>query len=98
MKKLMTTHHICPTSRGGTDEYDNTKMIRDKKHRSLHILFANQTTCEKIRTILEMDKTALQWDFKRDIERILSLYDGLEYHTHVKDPEDIKDYLKLQHF
>ena len=77
-------HHKVPKSRWWTNHWDNMERMRVNKHRALHHLFENKTVTEKIRTILEMDKSVLQGDLLRDIERILNLYEWLEYHSHCK--------------
>jgi hypothetical protein len=78
-----STHHKCCRSKWWTNEKDNLVKLKVVHHRALHTIFQNDTTIEKIRRILQMDATVIQWDFKRDIERILDLYDWLEYHSHV---------------
>ena len=58
------------------------EKIKVNKHRAIHSLFENATTIEKIRIILEMDRSVLQGDTLHDIERVLDLHDWLEYHSH----------------
>ena len=79
-----SNHHKVPRSRWGTNENDNRESLRVTQHQALHTLFENQTTIEKIETILNMDETVLQGDFLRDIQPILDLYKWLEYHSHCR--------------
>ena len=41
MKELLTAHHICPTSRGGTNQ--TIVHLPNKFHQALHFLFGNMT-------------------------------------------------------
>ncbi len=80
--KKLTRHHRVPKSRWGTNTYDNIQKARVIDHRAIHQIFWTDTTIEKIERILQMDGSTLQGDFKRDVQRILNLYRGLEYHSH----------------
>jgi len=77
-------HHKVPKSRWWTNVEDNKKRTLKTIHRAIHTIFVNDTTIEKIQRILDMDWSALQWDFVRDVKRILELYKWLEYHSHCK--------------
>jgi len=79
-----STHHKVCRSKWWTNAKDNLVRLKVVQHRALHTIFQDDTTVEKIKRILEMDLTTLQWDFVRDIERILDLYEWLEYHSHCK--------------
>ena len=67
-----SNHHRVPNSRGGGNGYPNIKRIRVTIHRAIHTFFANQTTPEKIWTIIEMDKEILTEEFKRQILNVIS--------------------------
>lgn len=44
--QALTTHHIIPRSRGGSDEPDNLIMIMESYHDKYHDLFQNMTPQE----------------------------------------------------
>jgi hypothetical protein len=49
----ITSHHITPSSRGGTDDPENIAYIVDKYHRRYHKLFSNMTPDEIIIILVE---------------------------------------------
>lgn len=79
-KYQLSIHHIIAKEKGGTDEEENKVWLQEKEHQSLHRVFWNSNICMKIKRLLEIEDTALQWDFKRDILRILELYNWDVYH------------------
>ena len=76
-------HHKVPRSRNWNRDHDNIDRLKVTTHDAIHTLFWNSTFVEKINILINMDVKVLQWDFLRDIQRVLDLYDGLEYHNHV---------------
>lgn len=80
----MTRHHLLCSSRWGSNDSDNIKMLKSRIHRNWHQIFVNDVVSEQIRRILQMNESALQWDFCADIERILDLYDEDVYHPHIR--------------
>ena len=44
----LTKHHVLCSSRGGTNTYENIKMLPDNIHEAFHHLFANLTPEEII--------------------------------------------------
>ncbi len=77
-------HHIVARSKWWNNHPDNIDRMRITEHRALHTLFDNFDTITKIEKILDMEDTVLQWDFLRDIRRVLDLYRWQIYHNHVK--------------
>ncbi|MCR4329590.1 MAG: HNH endonuclease [Candidatus Roizmanbacteria bacterium] len=49
--QMLSTHHIIPTSRGGTDSPSNLKTVCVLKHRAWHALFSNMLPEEAIELI-----------------------------------------------
>jgi len=82
--RTYTWHHLLCKSRWWTNEPENLSEIKDTVHRSIHILFCNDTFPEQIRRLIEINQSTLQGDFIQDINRILDLYKGLEYHDGIK--------------
>jgi hypothetical protein len=48
-----TTHHILPSSRGGSNDKKNIVKVEDRYHRSYHHLFSNMTPDEVIKFLVE---------------------------------------------
>lgn len=71
-------HHILPKSRGGTNAEDNIKKLFTSYHDSLHRVFGNLTFQEQVNRIIELSKTAITEDVKRDLQKIL-MEDDIEY-------------------
>ena len=85
--KWYNTHHKIAKNIWWTNDPDNLDKRDINHHRALHTLFWTQSTIEKIEWILEDDLSVLQWDFLRDIQRILKLHKWHEYHSHcIKHP------------
>ena len=47
-KARRSHHHIIPSSRGGTDRYENISTVDVKAHQNYHTLFGNMTPEEII--------------------------------------------------
>ena len=76
MQNKLTRHHIVPKSIWWTNHLDNIKRLKDNVHKSLHILFSNQTPIEQIETLMYwINATALTYEFKNDIWKILNIND-----------------------
>jgi len=67
--KRLSQHHICPSSRGGSDHESNIVYINSKAHEKLHSLFANMTPVESIEYLVRYFWKG-NWDFvKNALER-----------------------------
>ena len=73
-----TKHHIIPTSRGGTNHYNNLINLRESQHRGLHSLFANMTPREQLERLIEIQSKALSFEVHSDLIHILEVKD-LQY-------------------
>ena len=51
--KNINRHHICPRSRGGSDEASNLAYVDMFKHRDYHRLFDNKTPEEIINFLVD---------------------------------------------
>jgi len=83
MKHRLTRHHLLPSSRKGSNDSDNILMLKEIPHNAFHIVFSNKTPSEQIMHILDMNHSALQGDFRRDIMEVLELYKDHEHHSHI---------------
>ena len=72
MLKSYNSHHIIPSSRGGSNNKINKVRLDIRHHQALHMLFANQTPTEQIARLLNINSTALTDQFKNDVNLILS--------------------------
>jgi len=57
-----SNHHIKPSSRGGSNEDENTCMIPSAFHEALHILFHNMTPQEQLKFVQEFNRIARKVD------------------------------------
>lgn len=64
-------HHRIAKSRGGAGDAPNCDSINHKLHVSLHKLFGNQHTLEKVESIFEMDEKILKDKYRYIIMDIL---------------------------
>ena len=71
MRKVYDTHHIVPTSKGGSQSRNNKGRLDIRKHRALHMLFDNGSPVEQIARIMSINMTALTDDFRHDVNEIL---------------------------
>ena len=67
---LYSRHHICPTSRGGTNDPRNIAIISDKVHRAVHTLLGNSLPHESIEAILELSDSVLKDKYKEAIREV----------------------------
>lgn len=65
-------HHILPTSKWGTNYFDNIIKLDVRKHKALHMLFDNRTPIEQIERVVDLASTALTEEVKSDIIKILN--------------------------
>ena len=84
MKNKTSSHHLLPKSKKGTWCKENRIDLKENYHRSFHKVFENDTPIEQIERILKLNESAIQWDFKADIEKVIELYKDLYYHLWVK--------------
>ena len=68
---LESIHHICPTSRGGTNDPRNIPRISDKVHLAIHTIFSNELPHEQIETILQISEEVLKPAYKDAIRQII---------------------------
>lgn len=81
MQNKLTRHHIVPRSRWWTNNFDNIKMLKDNPHKSLHILFWNDTPVEQMWNLtFQINYTALADEFREDVRILLSETDPNYYY------------------
>lgn len=80
----ITKHHLLCTSRDWTSVPENILKIKARVHRAFHIIFDNATIPEQFEILLQINESAIQWDFAEDIRRILEIYWEDVYHCGVK--------------
>lgn len=71
MEKHYNIHHILPRSKGWSNIKENKVKLDTRIHTALHLMFANWTPAEQIKRILDISDTALTWEVKSDIVKIL---------------------------
>ena len=71
MAHRFSRHHICPTSRGGTNLPDNIVRLTHNVHVALHQILDNRLPHEQIERLLDINGTALREEFKHKIRRQL---------------------------
>ena len=93
MQNKLTRHHIVPKSMNWSNTPDNIKKLKDNIHRALHILFSNQTPVEQMETLMySINTTALTYEFKNDIWKILSIKDDEYFYKNwILIPKHYKD-------
>jgi len=69
---LESIHHLCATSRGGTNDPRNIPRIRHKVHEALHTIFSNELPHEQIETLLQLSEEVLKPQYKEQIRAINS--------------------------
>ena len=79
-----TVHHLLWKWAGGSNVAENKITLPEHKHRAIHLLFGIESIKWQIETLLELNTTALQWDYVRDIQIVLDLYKWEEYHANIK--------------
>lgn len=71
-RQKTTEHHICCSSRGGSEHEDNKIDLPEKEHDALHVIGANNLPHEIIFHLLSISRTALNDDFVRRMCELLS--------------------------
>ena len=67
---LESIHHLCATSRGGTNDPRNIPRIRHKVHEALHTIFGNELPHEQIESILQLSEDVLKPVYKERIREV----------------------------
>jgi len=57
------------------NNYENIKKLKHNIHVAFHAVFANDTFPEQVKRLIQINDKVIQGDMKRDIEKILELYD-----------------------
>jgi len=71
MQHSIDRHHILPSSKWGTNYFENIVKLDIRKHKALHMLFDANTVSGQIERILDIASTALTEEVKSDIIKIL---------------------------
>lgn len=71
----ISTHHIVPKESGWSEVEYNKKKLIHRKHEGIHTVFGNETTQQKIRSVLEEDQTVLQTWFVSSMEDLISRHE-----------------------
>jgi len=71
MWNKLTRHHIIPTSRGGSNHYNNIAKLKDKPHRGLHTLYKNEMPHEQLQSIIDLTWLAFSKCFIADVTEFL---------------------------
>jgi hypothetical protein len=67
---LESTHHLCATSRGGTNDPRNIPRINHKVHEALHRIFGNALPHEQVEMIVELAAPVLKEKYRDQIYEI----------------------------
>lgn len=91
----ITVHHKLPESFGGNLRPNNTISLRQNIHRSLHTIFENDTPIQRIRRLIEVDKTVMRPEVYQAINETLKRFEGLiEYQSYEPDCINIDKFMK----
>lgn len=79
MRNKISKHHLIPkhTENGvrWTNHIENIKELKTFTHRAFHYIFSNDNPQQQFNKLFELNKTALWWEVKSDIIKILDQND-----------------------
>jgi len=78
-------HHLCPTSRGGTNHPDNLLVMKRNIHEAIHKVFSNDLPVEQYARLVELNSTTHTKEFMQAICEVLSRQPEDIYREHVID-------------
>lgn len=93
--KIVTSHHKLPQSYGWYWNPNNLVLLRDSVHRWIHSVFQDDTPIQRIRRLIEVDKTVMRPDVYQAINETLKRFEGLiEYQSYEPDCINIDKFMK----
>lgn len=72
----LTTHHLLPSSKGGSSHSHNLVELRETYHQAIHTLFANQLLAEQLITTVNISSKALRPEVKERLLETLTAHDA----------------------
>ena len=93
--RVMTSHHILPVVYWWYWKPNNLVLLRDSVHKWLHSVFQDNTPIQRIRRLIETDKTVMRPDVYQAINKTLRRFEGLvEYQSYEPDCFSIDTFMK----
>lgn len=93
--QIITVHHKLPESFWWNLRPNNTVNLRQNIHRSLHTIFENDTPIQRIRRLIEVDKTVMRPEVYQAINETLKRFEWLiEYQSYEPDCINIDKFMK----
>ena len=91
----ITIHHKLPESFGWNLRPNNTINLRENIHRSLHTIFQNDTPIQRLRRLLEVDKTVMRPEVYLALSDTLKKFEWIiEYQSYESDCINVDKFMK----
>ena len=72
---VMTVHHKLTQAFWWNSMPQNIVMLRENVHQALHTIFGQDTPIQRLRRLIEVDKTTLHPDVYKEIDKVLARYE-----------------------
>ena len=82
MNNWLTRHHKLPVSFWGLGASRNIILLKENVHIAIHMIFQNDTPIQKLRKMLEADKSVLWPDVYMALSSVLQWFEGEEEYKH----------------
>lgn len=93
--KVVTQHHKLPQSFWGYGKPNNLILLRDSVHRWIHSVFQDDTPIQRIRRLIETDKTVMRPDVYQAINETLRRFEWIiEYESYEPDCFSIDTFMQ----
>lgn len=77
---IITVHHKIPHAFWGNLKPDNAIHLRENIHRSIHTIFQDDTPIQRIRRLLEVDKSTMHPEVYQVLHETLRKYEWILEH------------------
>ncbi len=93
--KIYTTHHLLPQDFWWNWRPNNLVLLRDSVHKWLHSVFSSDTPIQRIRRLIETDKTVMKPEVYKAISETLRRFEGIiEYQSYEEDCIDPDKFIR----
>lgn len=91
----ITVHHKLPESFGWNLRPNNTIQLRQNVHRAVHQIFEDDTPIQRLRRLLEVDKTVMNPWVYLEISNVLRKFEWIiEYQSYEPDCFNVDQFMK----
>lgn len=93
--KIYTSHHLLTQDFGGLSRPNNLVLLRDSVHKWIHSVFSSDTPIQRIRRLIETDKTVMKPEVYQAINETLRKFEWIiEYSVYEEDCIDPDKFIR----